>query len=194
MNDWELQQRLSTVLPLDDTELTQILSHVESLSTDEACIYFNDLLGDSPNALKFIAAFRDSRTSNGASADATQPKTKADLAAAMAARHVPTAAAMHNKADPSVSQSSGANGKHAPPIAAPSLPAYAPPPGRPPAGRALTHDHTNAVIEAARVRARDEVGHELLTYSDWPTLTEVARNATNVAKPPVSLQNLQSRY
>ncbi|KPI36344.1 uncharacterized protein AB675_7341 [Cyphellophora attinorum] len=157
---WELQQRLSTVLPLNDSELTQVLSHVESLSTDEACIYFNDLLGDSPNAQKFIAAFRDSRSPNGASAAATQPKTKADLAAAMMMRHVGSAAVMQHKSDPPVSQSSGANGKHAPATAAPSLPAYAPPPGRPPTSRALEYDHTNAVIEAARVRARDE-------YAKW---------------------------
>lgn len=162
LNEWELQTRLSTVLPLSDGELNQILTHVDGLGTGEACIYFNDLLGDSPEALKFIEAFRDSRSSRNPSTD--QPRTKMDPPAAVN-RQAPPDYQADEKSGANVQHGALANGKNgAPPPQTQRAPSYAPPPGRPPimgpppgAEKPFRHNHTNPVIEAARIRAQDEV-------------------------------------
>ncbi|OXV09810.1 hypothetical protein Egran_02428 [Elaphomyces granulatus] len=49
--------RLSSLLPLDEESLTQIITYSAGLSKIEAAEYLKNLLGDSPAALEFITSF-----------------------------------------------------------------------------------------------------------------------------------------
>ena len=154
---WELQQRLSTVLPLSDDELKQIISHAGSLSKEEACIYFIDLLGDSSEAQKFVASYREARSSTSQSGSAEHvPRSTND---SKTSTHVPSTS--NGKVDSMNGQNDSGNDKRQSSSAyqqASAPPAYGPPPGRPPnTHRSISYNHTNQVIEAARTRAIDEV-------------------------------------
>lgn len=143
---WEVQQRLGTVLPLGDEELIQIATHANGLNTDDGCAYFRDLLGDSPEAGKFVQWYRERRHDD-KSAERSSEKGGG--------------AAFADPPEPTMSSQTTMNGTKASsketgdPSATRQLPAYAPPPGRPPGS--VQHYHTNPVIEAARFRAHDEV-------------------------------------
>ncbi|KAK3655701.1 hypothetical protein LTR56_003350 [Elasticomyces elasticus] len=133
------REQLSQLLPLDNAELDQILSYTRTLPKDQATRHLTDLLGDSPEAAKFIQAFGED-----SDVKVATPATTTNTIDIKSARH----SAMDNK-DPSTDD---------PP------PSYAPPAGLPPAltprptsmVAAAKHRHTNKVIEAAHVRARDE--------------------------------------
>ncbi|KAK5681046.1 hypothetical protein LTS10_006806 [Elasticomyces elasticus] len=133
------REQLSQLLPLDNAELDQILSYTRTLPKDQAARHLTDLLGESPEAAKFIQAFGEDPDVKVAT-----PATTTNTIDTKSARH----SAMDNK-DPSTDD---------PP------PSYAPPAGLPPAltprptsmVAAAKHRHTNKVIEAAHVRARDE--------------------------------------
>ncbi|KAK5706594.1 hypothetical protein LTR97_001584 [Elasticomyces elasticus] len=133
------REQLSQLLPLDNAELDQILSYTRTLPNDQAARHLTDLLGDSPEAAKFIQAFGEDPDVKVAT-----PATTTNTIDTKSARN----SAMDNK-DPSTDD---------PP------PSYAPPAGLPPAltprptsmVAAAKHRHTNKVIEAAHVRARDE--------------------------------------
>lgn len=53
--------QLQRLLPLPDEELTQILDYAATLSKPEAADHFRNLLGDSPEAIDFIASFNSRR-------------------------------------------------------------------------------------------------------------------------------------
>ncbi|KAK5723249.1 hypothetical protein LTR15_004946 [Elasticomyces elasticus] len=133
------REQLSQLLPLDNAELDQILSYTRTLPNDQAARHLTDLLGDSPEAAKFIQAFGEDPDVKVAT-----PATTTNTIDTKSARN----SAMDNK-DPSTDD---------PP------PSYAPPAGLPPAltprptsmVAAAKHRHTNKVIEAAHVRAQDE--------------------------------------
>jgi hypothetical protein len=158
LREWELQQQLSTILPLEEAELTQILDHVNRLSTPEATGYFNDLLGDSPEALKFIAAYHDARINTGADGDLGEVKSESHRSGQPSSEAVPEVTRVESGSGAQSTTISNEKGDkwRAPTTAEP--PAYAPPPGRPPQpARAPIRLHTNPVIEAGDVRAQDEV-------------------------------------
>ncbi|EFQ33739.1 hypothetical protein CGRA01v4_12293 [Colletotrichum graminicola] len=79
--------QLSRLLPLPEEELKQMLDYATTLSKTEAAEHFNDLLGDSPQAVDFISSFNSRRqdtkptaptptpTSSSTSAPAPAPKT-----------------------------------------------------------------------------------------------------------------------
>ncbi|KAG8405071.1 hypothetical protein J3459_022248 [Metarhizium acridum] len=53
--------QLSQLLPLPEEELQQVLQYASTLSKAEAATHFNNLLGDSPLAVDFIASFNSHR-------------------------------------------------------------------------------------------------------------------------------------
>ncbi|KAJ8111058.1 hypothetical protein ONZ43_g5717 [Nemania bipapillata] len=53
--------QLSRLLPLPDEELKQVLDYATGLSKSEAADHFRNLLGDSPEAIDFIASFNARR-------------------------------------------------------------------------------------------------------------------------------------
>ncbi|KAK2037069.1 zf-C2HC5-domain-containing protein [Colletotrichum somersetense] len=79
--------QLSRLLPLPQEELKQVLDYATTLSKTEAAEHFNNLLGDSPQAVEFISSFNSRRqdtkpataptpapTSSSSSAPAPAPK------------------------------------------------------------------------------------------------------------------------
>jgi len=144
------QAELAELLPLEDDELEQISSHVCTLSDTEATKTLNDLLDESPRSLEFIREFIHRR----ARPDSKVPNTHTN-----GKQHDLSAGDVKGQHH----DLSAGDVKHQPP-------AYAPPPGSPPrttsstsrpaasSSRAIAHPHhTNAVIEAGHVRAKDEV-------------------------------------
>ncbi|GAP90348.1 putative c2hc5 finger protein [Rosellinia necatrix] len=53
--------RLARLLPLPEDELKQVLDYAATLSKPEAADHFRNLLGDSPEAVDFIASFNSGR-------------------------------------------------------------------------------------------------------------------------------------
>lgn len=132
-----VKHQLATVLLLGDSELDQILKHANDLPTEDACHYFLELLGHSQEAKGFLKAYREHRSSpnfdlTGDSTSSAAYRGRSDL---KSARH-----------DDAIDVKGDDNGNSSRP------PHYAPPSGLPP-----VHHHTNPVIEAGKVRARDEV-------------------------------------
>lgn len=58
--DWALP-RLKRLLPLDDESLTEVLSYTTTLPKDLGAEHLKNMLGDSPQALDFIATFNSRR-------------------------------------------------------------------------------------------------------------------------------------
>lgn len=77
LSAWALPQ-LSKLLPLDEESLTQIISYAESLPNREAADHLQNLLGDSPQALEFIASFNNRKKSKPA-ASSEQASTLNDV-------------------------------------------------------------------------------------------------------------------
>ena len=153
--EWALQQQLLGLLPLGEGELTQILSYAGTLQIQEANIYLNDLLGDSPEALRFITTYNESRAA---------PSGEEGYPAEKGGKHMPSSNIMASTADMAGSdvKSAPLDEKKAinqrPTSQSNQPPSYAPPSMPPPtASRARARNHTNQVIEAGKVRARDEV-------------------------------------
>ncbi|KAI1373315.1 zf-C2HC5-domain-containing protein [Hypoxylon crocopeplum] len=63
--------QLSRLLPLPDAELKQVLAYATTLSKSDAAEHFCNLLGDSPEAVDFIASFNSKRQGPKASAAAS---------------------------------------------------------------------------------------------------------------------------
>ncbi|KAK9368291.1 hypothetical protein V1509DRAFT_83416 [Lipomyces kononenkoae] len=117
LEQWALPQ-LSELLPsLDEGSLKQIIVYTDALPDAKAAEHLSGLLGDSPQALEFIASFNKHRSA----AAVAIPKQVSDTKDS--------------------AQVNGSKDEELPP-------AYAPPSYRRP--------HTNTVIEAAHIRARDE--------------------------------------
>jgi len=123
--------QLSELLPLDEESLKQIIIYTNTLPDEEAASHLRGLLGESKPASEFIASFTADRSS--------------------------AAVDMSKQASDNMAKQQPSNTKH---INDEELPAYAPPSYQPPkqrANRAQRRPHTNAIIEAGHVRARDEV-------------------------------------
>ena len=165
---------LHRLLPLDTDGLREVVTYCQTLSKPEAAAHLEGLAGDSPDLQQFLENYGDwlCRASNGPG----DHKLAAEAnSAAMYAQPPPgpppsklaaeaSAAAMYAQPPPGPPPSNSI------PPAAPSsaselaeqsaLPGYAPPAHAPPPKNvinALRKQHTNAVIEAATARARDEV-------------------------------------
>ncbi|KAK9242633.1 hypothetical protein V1506DRAFT_562735 [Lipomyces tetrasporus] len=115
LEQWALPQ-LSELLPLDQESLKQIIVYTDALPDAKADVHLRGLLGDSPQALEFIASFN---------------------------KHRPAAAVAKSKQASDSKDSERVNDSMDK-----ELPTYAPPSHRRP--------HTNPVIEAGHIRARDE--------------------------------------
>lgn len=76
LSTWALPQ-LSKLLPLDEDSLKQVISYTESLPNREAADHLQNLLGDSPQALEFIASFNNRRRP-AASSSASQTRPSSD--------------------------------------------------------------------------------------------------------------------
>lgn len=134
LQQWALP-RLAPLLQADNDALIQVIDHAATLSDDEADKHLRSLLGDSPEAIEFTNGFIKHRS-------IMEMKPRSDGPAA------PSTDKSHTRADSKA-----------------ATPVYAPPPGPPPSDtRPRVHavaprrrPHTNPVIEAGEVRARDEV-------------------------------------
>ena len=146
LQQWALPQ-LSHLLPLSEDELKSIIDYVEPLPDSETQEHLQGLLGDSPEANQFLAQFIERREYFRASARKQMSDEKS-----LAGPGASVANGGSSSADP-VSASIPTVQQNAPP-------AYVPPLGPPPVnggGVRTARNHTNPVIEAARVRAKDEV-------------------------------------
>ena len=163
LREWELQQQLSAILPLGEGEVSQIISYVGTLSTPEATVYLHDLLGDSPEALTFVTGFTEKR----AGIDTGEGD---DMVVNTDSKPAVRGAALPSKGQPRIQADAGSSDAKETAITdgkskEPNVPnpvgqavSYAPPPGPPPQPkRVAAHHHTNPVIDAARIRAQDEV-------------------------------------
>ncbi|KAJ3946559.1 uncharacterized protein N0V96_002927 [Colletotrichum fioriniae] len=72
--------QLSRLLPLPEDELKQMLDYANTLSKSEAANHFNDLLGDSPQAVEFISSFNSRRQEKKTPAPAPQSSSTSSSA------------------------------------------------------------------------------------------------------------------
>lgn len=182
LEQWALPQ-LSTLLPLDQSELKQIISYTDTLSDPEAAVHLRELLGDSPEALQFISDFNSHRS------DLNWGMAKTSISGKsgeyVAPPFPPQATSSTSDSPDAKAQMNGYDEKSQPPayVAPPGPPpngtsnnasskssanghsekarpgTYAPPSGPAPtsgSSRAASRNHTNPVIEAAKIRAVDE--------------------------------------
>jgi hypothetical protein len=162
---WELQQwavpRLGQLLPLTESELEQVVAQTTDLPDEAAEKHFHELLGDSEEAVRFRSEFMDRRREGGGETlmdmKGIDERSKADMESKS---HAPGESQSPVAADTSAVE----KGDAVPPTSG-----FKPPPMPPPSYSAGSNDstgtnnsistlkHTNAVIEAAKVRAKDEV-------------------------------------
>jgi len=173
---WALP-RIGKLLPLDEAELKQIIDYSGTLSDTDAARHLENLLGDSPQTREFVQAFSKQRASLNASKLPPQviaSKQVNDVkngkdAMFHAGNGVTDTKQQHSSDskkvnnDVKTSNDAMANAKSASKDSQQTStlpPDYAPPSYPPPANgasRAATRSHTNAVVEAAKIRAVDEV-------------------------------------
>lgn len=160
LEQWSLPE-LSHLLPLAEDELKQIITYVEPKSDSETAAHLQELLGDSPEAVQFTSQFIERRDFFRASARKQMSDEKSSLA-------------VSSTGTSSNGDTKGANIHQPTQDVKGNPPAYLPPAGPPPAnvaGRAAARNHTNQVIEAAKVRARDEVRYMLKNTVQYMILT-----------------------
>ena len=146
LQEWALPE-LANLLPLDPEELKQIIAYAGTLSDNETNAHLTELLGGSAESRQFIDQFVERRQY----LQAHQRKQMSDE------KYSPVVAQTINNPN-GPSQSSQPT--QAPQAMKDAPPAYLPPAGRPPvngAGIAAARHHSNPVIEAGKVRAKDEV-------------------------------------
>lgn len=201
LQDSELQQQLSALLGLTESEAKQIITHADSLPQSEGSEYLSDLLGDSPEALRFITAFRE-RHANVNGGVANQNASQALPSYSPPSKDYSHIDSKTAPADEDVKTPFTTNGGNMAGTTRPSdnPPSYAPPPGLPPAltsgsNRAAARHHTNAVIEAGKLRARDEVRSNIshVIARNNAANSPTARNAANAPEPSISIRHLQQR-
>ncbi|KAI1332304.1 zf-C2HC5-domain-containing protein [Xylariaceae sp. FL0255] len=87
-------QNLSRLLPLPVDELQQVIDYAATLSKQEAADHFRNLLGDSPEAVDFIASFNSKRQTPAAGFSTPPsdpvPKSKRGASKKKAPLHTPT--------------------------------------------------------------------------------------------------------
>jgi len=179
----DLTQQLHALLPFEDSgeEATQILSQARDLPPAEASGYLQSLLGDSPEALRFITTFNEGRgadTNGSTMAASTQQPSNGYPADNKTFAPPPgpppptqngssSEKAFQPPSGPPPTQSVvGTDAKHPVDVKKPigdghpeHPPSYAPPAHPAPTSggsRMSARRHTNQVVQAAEVRARDE--------------------------------------
>ncbi|KAK3052824.1 hypothetical protein LTS18_012229, partial [Coniosporium uncinatum] len=75
LESWALP-KLSSLLPLDEESLKQIITYTDTLPKDAAAEHLKNLLGDSPQALEFISSFNTRRQTPPAEAQVRQQNTR----------------------------------------------------------------------------------------------------------------------
>lgn len=135
----KMEQELAAVLPIDEDGSAQILSHANNISLEDACSYLYDLLGDSEEVMSFLDKYRKARASRELTAPQGDGKNQSKT---MLRTQRPDSKILSDTDRSSMTPSKDTSAPRN----------YDPPPGLPP-----VHQHTNPVIEAGRVRARDEV-------------------------------------
>ncbi|EED15714.1 hypothetical protein TSTA_051500 [Talaromyces stipitatus ATCC 10500] len=135
MNYQHVLSALRDLRPLGDDELEQIITYTNSLDDTEAARHLENLLGDSPRSLDLISSFLGGRSI---------------LSTEVAESTV-------NSIDTSHGASSGMNFKEIVHDTESHPPPYAMILDSRNVSRLTTGRHTNAFIEASRLRARDEV-------------------------------------
>lgn len=152
MNQHRLVFALRELLPLSDGELEQVVSHASKLDDAEATQHLESLLGDSPKSLEFISYFLDARTNLSVRQD-TDVGDKSSLLA--------------TGVNGSQLAPSGLDSKLVDEKSASQPPPYVASPESQTARRINQYSstyHTNDLIEASRIRARDEVMKILQKY------------------------------
>lgn len=132
MNQQRFISALGEILPLSDGELEQIISYARRLDNAEAAQHLENLLGNSPKSVDFISFFLDTRTtlSTCQDVDGSQPAigdSNSKIVDHESEKHPP----------PYVEIPATQNGRRF--------------------NQHATARHTNDIIEAGKIRARDEV-------------------------------------
>ena len=133
--------RLRELLPLADDELKQVITYTSDLPDPEAARHLQDLLGDSPESLKFITDFMDRRV---------------EQQAALLKEHSEI-----KSSQPLLKEQGEAKSSLPPPAYSPA----AAPPRDKPSQKGSTYrgrPHSNDVIHASDRRAVDEVSLHIL--------------------------------
>lgn len=147
LEQWAIPQ-LSSLLPLEQAEMKEIIAYTNTLSDEEASTHLTELLGDSEPAKEFVTQFLEHRKTP---SNDMQKDVKSSTFA-------PPPGPPPTSTDQAQSSSGVADPSRGHKAIAPP-PAYYSSSSANPNGYAaeLKHGrHTNAVIEAARLRARDE--------------------------------------
>ncbi|KAI1276815.1 putative zinc finger motif, C2HC5-type-domain-containing protein [Xylaria sp. FL0933] len=109
--------QLSRLLPLPDDELKQVLDYAATLSKSEAADHFRNLLGDSPEAVDFIASFNSRRQ------DPKPPQLSPGPAGAGSATHSDSGSGsggFRSAAEPVPKSNKGQSKKKKPPLHTPA--------------------------------------------------------------------------
>ena len=188
LQEWQLQQQLATILPLEDEDLKQVISYARSLSPEDATKHLNELVGDSPEALRFIDAFNE----RDVKANGTASEHKSDLPS----YSDPDAKQPVGHSEKTVLANDSKNTDNSAPMSNTQQPNYMPPAMPPPVGgssRVSARTHMNKVVEAASIRSRDEVLSpqqcELINMAK----RSPARNATVASESTIPIQHIQQR-
>jgi hypothetical protein len=150
---WELEQwavsRLHQLLPLNETQLQQVLAYTLDLSLQKGAEHLHNLLGDSGEAVLFISEFGERRTDMlNQNSDGEGASSATQTLPAHANPPPPTYAS-----DDKRQRNLSGYGSDIKPLPVPSTKSVT--------ARPSNYVHTNVVIDAAKVRAIDEV-----CYSD----------------------------
>nr|POE99419.1 hypothetical protein CFP56_52811 [Quercus suber] len=148
---WALPE-LQQLLPLDEDGVKQVIDYTATLSDAAAIEHLTNLLGDTPQVQQFATSFNGHRMKSTSAA----VSNNASPGGAMETPH--TEKLKDLKAGPPPVSPDASQSKNVSPPKYPP-PAYASPTGKPSskgANRASVHRHSNQVIDAANVRARDE--------------------------------------
>jgi hypothetical protein len=153
LEQWALP-KLSELLPLDEQSLKDIVIYTKSLPDLQAAEHLTGLLGDSPQAFEFIESFNAHRAAAAPPvAMSTHPNDSKHSAPHDSHDSVPRDS---KGSAPHDSKGSAPPGQKVPDDAPPSYAPSHPPPAQD-MRQVSRRPHTNPVIVAGQIRARDEV-------------------------------------
>lgn len=155
LHQWALPE-MAKLLPLDEESLGEIITYTKGLPDEQAAEHFRNILGDTPQSLDFIGGFVARKLAS----ENTDFVSNADNYNAQLDTFSSEYSTIKNDTDTKAPPYHDAGHAGAPMSSSSNTSIYAPPAHAPPPGRvtaALRKPHTNSVIEAARIRARDEV-------------------------------------
>lgn len=163
MNQHRLVSALSELLPLSDGELEQIISHASELDDAEVAQHLGSLLGDSPKSLEFISYILDARTTLSVRQDVQVGESSSSSTTDSAHKNNKTEV-LPRTIDDAMNGSQSVTGdldsKVIDQISGHQPPPYAAISESQTARRINQYtstQHTNDLIEASKIRARDEV-------------------------------------